>query len=1029
LAPLFFAVLFAASVRGLATDWPDLLEQARRAVVYIEVTVPGGAASGSGALISPDGYILTAAHVVEYATRIAVVVEESDEYLAAVVAFDREADIAVLKIQASGLTWLALGDSGALLLEEEVRLLGYPRPGIGFGLVIGTGQFLGARQLGDTTLLQIDVSPFDHGHSGGPIIAANGDLVGVAVGAAIFAEQIFPDLKTDSPYLVTEYRLAVSASTAKQFIPSYALPTGPSPVQPRPPVGLARFSLTDISVIPSPPFTSDTEATISAQVTNTGAVAGTKSVWLLIDEQRLEDTTLALVAGERQAISFKHVFATAGTYSVGICTPDGCSDPLALEVKRPPIGASFSVDAISVEGSLSLVPGVAATVSARVYNVGDFSGTKPVWLEVDGVRIAQTSLSLAPGERHRVSFAYTFEEPGAYTALIRTSDSQALIVLPIRGPEPVRILDGPGPVVSVAFSPDGRLLASGAGATVEYEVRLWEVRTGTLIRILSHAEAVYSVAFAPDGRLLATGSEDGVVRLWDVESGELVRTLAGHESFVKSVAFSPDGTLLVSGSGDTTVRLWEVATGAVVWVVGHAQGVTSVAFSPGGSLIASGSVDRTVRIWDVETGGLIRNLSGHEYSLESVAFSPDGRSVASGAWQEIRLWDVSSGTLVRTLGHADYIYLAVVFSPDGKTLAAGTDNGHTELWDVATGKSIRYLSGHGDWRVYSVAFAPDGRTIASGAGDYTVKLWDVGAGTLVRTLTGHNGCVKSVAFSPDGRLLTSGGSGRSIVWDTGTASSLLTLTGGVFNGHKGDVLSVAFSPDGKTLASGSQDTTIKLWEAATGELLRTLSGHTSTVFSVVFSPDRRTLASGSYQEIKLWDASSGAVTRTFALPRNSSAYAVAFSPDGRILATGLTDNTAKLWDVATGKELCTLSGHAGSVSSVAFSPDGKALASGSYDNRIKLWDVGTAKELRTLSGHTDFVHSIAFSPDGKTLASGSGDCAVKLWDVVTGSSICTLYGHTRGVNSVTFSPSGETLASGSNDTTIGLWDVSRYTGR
>ncbi len=199
--------------------------------------------------------------------------------------------------------------------------------------------------------------------------------------------------------------------------------------------------------------------------------------------------------------------------------------------------------------------------------------------------------------------------------------------------------------------------------------------------------------------------------------------------------------------------------------------------------------------------------------------------------------------------------------------------------------------------------------------------------------------------------------------------------------------------------------------------------HSDYVRSVSFSPDGNTLASGSKDNtIKLWDVRTGKELLTFS-GHNNQVWSVSFSPDGKTLASGSEDKTIKLWDVRTGKELLTLSGHRAKVESVSFSPDGNILATSSKDETIKLWDVRTGKELRTLSGHSNGVWSVSFSSDGKTLASGSEDKTIKLWDVSTGQELRTLSGHSAAVGSVSFSSDGKTLASGSDDKTIKLWDV------
>ncbi|MFF1341500.1 trypsin-like peptidase domain-containing protein [Streptomyces sp. NPDC058290] len=202
-----------------------------------------------------------------------------------------------------------------------------------------------------------------------------------------------------------------------------------------------------------------------------------------------------------------------------------------------------------------------------------------------------------------------------------------------------------------------------------------------------------------------------------------------------------------------------------------------------------------------------------------------------------------------------------------------------------------------------------------------------------------------------------------------------------------------------------------------------LPGHTAPVLSVTFSPDGRFLATGSSDNtVRLWDVATG-TTRTKLAGHTAPVLSVAFSPDGRTLATGSSDNTVRLWDAATGTTRATLAGHTVPVLSVAFSPDARTVATGSGDNTVRLWDAATGKLYATLAGHTDEVLSVAFSPDGRTLATGSSDNTVRLWDVDTGTTRATLAGHTAPVLSVAFSPDGRTLATGSSDNTVRLWGV------
>jgi len=204
-------------------------------------------------------------------------------------------------------------------------------------------------------------------------------------------------------------------------------------------------------------------------------------------------------------------------------------------------------------------------------------------------------------------------------------------------------------------------------------------------------------------------------------------------------------------------------------------------------------------------------------------------------------------------------------------------------------------------------------------------------------------------------------------------------------------------------------------------------GHSSQVTSVAFSPDGKLALSGSEDNsLKLWDVSTGRELRTF----NGHSFlveSVAFSPDGKLALSGSWDNSLKLWDVSTGRELRTFNGHSSQVISVAFSPDGKLALSGSVDNSLKLWQVSTGRELRTFNGHSSMVYSVAFSPDGKLALSGSVDKSLKLWQVSTGHELRTFNGHSSIVYSVAFSPDGKLALSGSVDNSLKLWKVS--TGR
>ena len=664
---------------------------------------------------------------------------------------------------------------------------------------------------------------------------------------------------------------------------------------------------------------------------------------------------------------------------------------------------------------------------------------------------------------------------------------------------------GKGVINDIQISSDNTRLAIASSIGIW----LYDLHTGSETALITgHTGSVMHVAFSPDGKILASSARDETIRLWNTETGESLLSLsnATHPIHLK---FSADGKTLIGKDWKGTVRFWDINTGEQlntftpklpkirlgrdrIWLFAADAFIDQTV----GFIFAVGNKDGTISIQDGHTGHEIRKLivqtddslslpiqSSQPYTykrktidgkparrwVNGLHLSPDGKTLVStidyrvGDWDgrgwsgsggPTELWDVETGEQLAVFPYG----IGATFSGDGKTVAIKAISGKSDcaIWDIATRRKIAEFP-----LMLNIRFSDDGKILAIIDND-GYAIWDIATRSEIAA---HNSVVEWFEISPERFMLSQDGTllvtadqhGTVAVRETKNAKQLRLVT----TGYTKPFMALAFSHDGKTIASGDSTSNLQLWDTHTGTKQNTIKAAAYKIEGLAFATDNVTLTAVNDQEdIMQWDITTSKQVAAHTLPNTNISIStslfddntrcqlkgIVFTPNSEKLAVknmekdriNPFDKTIDIWDITTDKPPRHLIEFVVRWGPIALTPDGSTLASGSDSHAATdLWSTHTGKQIATLKTPGNWInnllvrlrlrhssiYALAFTHDGKTLAVGTRDKHIQLWNVTAHQHIGSLEGHKYVVCELAFSPDGKTLASGDTGGKIHLWEI------
>jgi WD40 repeat protein len=581
------------------------------------------------------------------------------------------------------------------------------------------------------------------------------------------------------------------------------------------------------------------------------------------------------------------------------------------------------------------------------------------------------------------------------------------------------------PVLKVIFSPDSQHLLTIA-AKPHYggpnpdpsgcgEVKLWDLKTGQLLADIPHPDEVNGAEFSRDGAFFATACADGMARIYDGHRGRLGRDLK-HPAKVLAVGLSQDGTRAVTSADDSRLRLWDLARGTCLFTnVVSGSGMT-VAISPDGRIYCGTTSASGVTFYSTIDGQPIRVLGAAirgNTENSSLSFSPEGRRLLIGTWdQRVKVLDVDTGTLLATLNYGSrggepWLRLGARFSPDGRSILTWTSDGTARIWSVRSGNQS-YSTLHHAGPIVAAAFDPESRRVVTAGVDGLVKVWDLASqGSLEFQQPSHNG-IQTAQWSPDGKRIFFGRYDCvGGVWDLNKNQHLTTEI--IHEANPYGFTAANWSRDGRLVTADGAGW-LRLWD---GKELKPMTAPiriaTNKLVTAEFSPDgRRIVVGGDLPQVEIIDGASGTQIFTFTHNHSGRVLWAGYTPSGRWIFTRGEDGTARLWNATNGVLVSQIMRHDGPVTDLSCSADESYLATASYDGTARVWEIPSGKP-RFIMRHRDQVTSVIFSPDNRQLLTASNDGTAAIWDARSGRLRFGL-DHSTAVTCASFNADGSLIA-------------------